>query len=75
MVEGVNSSMTYLIYCKKFCKCHNVLPPSTTIKKFLKILKKTLAGLQKKVFNAKPVIYIIYKTLGNIIYKQQILGR
>jgi hypothetical protein len=22
-----------LIYCKNFCKCHNVPPPSTTIKK------------------------------------------
>jgi hypothetical protein len=29
MVEGVNSSM---IYCKNFCKCHNVTPPNTTIK-------------------------------------------
>jgi hypothetical protein len=27
---GVNSSM---IYCKNFCKCHNVPPLSTTIKK------------------------------------------
>jgi hypothetical protein len=33
MVEGVNSSIVYLIYCKNFCKCHNVPPPSTTIKK------------------------------------------
>jgi hypothetical protein len=30
---GVNSSMTYLIYCKNFCKCHNVPAASTTIKK------------------------------------------
>jgi hypothetical protein len=32
MIEGMDSNM---IYCKKFCKCHNV-PPSTTIikKKF-----------------------------------------
>jgi hypothetical protein len=29
---GVNSSIIYLIYCKNFCKCHNVPPPSTTIK-------------------------------------------
>jgi hypothetical protein len=29
MVEGVDSSM---IYCKNFCKCHNVSPLSTTIK-------------------------------------------
>jgi hypothetical protein len=33
VVEGVNSNMIYLIYCKNFCKCHNVSPPSTTIKK------------------------------------------
>jgi hypothetical protein len=32
MVEGVNSSMIYLIYCKNFCKCHNVPPPRKTIK-------------------------------------------
>jgi hypothetical protein len=31
--EGVTSSLIYLIYIKNFCKCHNVLPPSTTIKK------------------------------------------
>jgi hypothetical protein len=30
---GGNSSMKYLIYGKNFWKCHNVLPPSTTIKK------------------------------------------
>jgi hypothetical protein len=24
MMEGINSSMIYLIYCKNFCKCHNV---------------------------------------------------
>jgi hypothetical protein len=33
MMEGVNSSMIYLIYSKNFCKCCNVPPPSTTIKK------------------------------------------
>jgi hypothetical protein len=32
-VERVNSSIIYLIHCKNFCKCHNVPPPSTTIKK------------------------------------------
>jgi hypothetical protein len=32
-VEGVNSSMIYLIYCKNLCKCYNVPPPSTAIKK------------------------------------------
>jgi hypothetical protein len=33
MVEGMNSNMMYLIYCKNFCKYHNVTPPSTTKKK------------------------------------------
>jgi hypothetical protein len=33
MVEGVDSSRMYLIHCKNFCKCHNVPPPSTAIKK------------------------------------------
>jgi hypothetical protein len=32
-VEGVNSSMIYLIHCKNLCKCYNVPPPRTTIKK------------------------------------------
>jgi hypothetical protein len=27
--EGMNSSTKYLIYCKNFCKCHNIPPPST----------------------------------------------
>jgi ferredoxin-like protein FixX len=30
---GVHLSNIYLIYCENFCKCHNVPPPSTTIKK------------------------------------------
>jgi hypothetical protein len=24
--EEANSSMTYLVYCKDFCNCHNVPP-------------------------------------------------
>jgi hypothetical protein len=31
--DGVNSNMTYLIYCKSFCGCPNVLLLSITIKK------------------------------------------
>jgi hypothetical protein len=38
---GVNSSMIHLIYCKNFCKCHNVPPLSTTVKKNLLLQKKT----------------------------------
>jgi hypothetical protein len=26
MMEGVNSSMIYLLHCKKFCEIHNILP-------------------------------------------------
>jgi hypothetical protein len=29
MAERLNSHMTYLIYCKNFCKCHSISPPST----------------------------------------------
>jgi hypothetical protein len=31
-VEGLNSSMVYLIQCKNLCKCHNKFPPTTTKK-------------------------------------------
>jgi hypothetical protein len=32
-VEGWNQYDSYnLAHCKNFCKCHNVPPPSTTIK-------------------------------------------
>jgi folate-dependent phosphoribosylglycinamide formyltransferase PurN len=41
MVEWVNSSIIYLIYCKNLYKYHNVSSPSTTIKKILKS-KETL---------------------------------
>jgi hypothetical protein len=32
-VEGRNSSMIYLIHCKKICKCCNAPTSSTTIRK------------------------------------------
>jgi hypothetical protein len=34
MVEKGNSIMINLIHYKNFCKCYNVLPPSTTIKRW-----------------------------------------
>jgi hypothetical protein len=40
MMEGVNSRIIYFIYFKNFCKCHNVPPSSTTIKKRGKKEKK-----------------------------------
>jgi hypothetical protein len=33
VMEEMNSSMIYLIYCKNFCKCHSVPLLSTTILK------------------------------------------
>jgi hypothetical protein len=30
-MEGTNSSVIYLIYCKNICKCHNVPQPSAII--------------------------------------------
>jgi hypothetical protein len=44
--EGVDSSMIYLIYCKNFCKCHNVLQHNN--KNLKKILKKVVIGLQRR---------------------------
>jgi hypothetical protein len=38
--RGMNSSMIHLIHCKNLCKCHNVPPPSTTIKRKNETLKK-----------------------------------
>jgi hypothetical protein len=48
MMEEVNSTMIYLIYCKNFCKCHHVLPASTTIKKFLNLIKLEIAKEKNK---------------------------
>jgi hypothetical protein len=36
VVEGVNSSVIYLIHSKNFFKCHNILPLSTMIKEKVK---------------------------------------
>jgi hypothetical protein len=32
VIEGMNSSIIYLIYCENLCKYHNAPPPSTAIK-------------------------------------------
>jgi hypothetical protein len=52
MLEGVNSSMIYLIYliyCKSFCKSHNVLLPSTTIKQTNKNQQKNQKTKQLQI--------------------------
>jgi hypothetical protein len=63
IVDGINSSVIYLIYCKNFCKCHNVFPPSTTIKKehfsfsfYLKLYRS-----KKKTFNIFKVCFFNFK--------------
>jgi hypothetical protein len=45
---GVNSSKIQLIYCKNFCKCHNVPTPSTTIEKRKKMHTLLRAFLQMR---------------------------
>jgi hypothetical protein len=52
MMERMDSSMIYLIYCKEFFKHHNVSPPSTKIKKKEKNKKAQVSWLikiQKKI--------------------------
>jgi hypothetical protein len=49
-VEGVNSSMIYLKYCKNSLKCYNVPPPGTTIKKKKKTYLKP--GVVGHVYNS-----------------------
>jgi hypothetical protein len=58
MVEGVNATIIYiLIYCKNFCKCQNVPPPSTTIK-----IKPKLSVTKKKI-----IIIHSFRYTGEII--------
>jgi hypothetical protein len=61
--RGVNSSKIYLIHFKNFCKCHNVPPPSTTIKKgyssspllFQEVIVREL-GKRKKWRDSRPLL-------------------
>jgi hypothetical protein len=52
-VEG--QSMLYLLHCKNLCKCYNVLPPSTTIKKNVAYNKKKKHTHRHTHTHAKPV--------------------
>jgi hypothetical protein len=51
MMEGVNSTMIYLLYCKKFCKCHNVSPAQLKTKQ--KMFPKHPAGEEERQTYAK----------------------
>jgi hypothetical protein len=53
MAEGVSSSMMYLIYCKNFCKCHNVPQPAQQEKR-----KKTGRGDNVSVGLVKSLEFI-----------------
>jgi hypothetical protein len=55
MVERMNSSMKYLIYCKNFCKCRNVTPLST--------IKK---NKNKNLFMDKTEVIIIIRHVSNL---------
>jgi hypothetical protein len=78
MVEGINSSMIYLIHYKNFCKCHNVPPPSTTIKKgeekkkikvfslFCYLIFKFLLKWMKNTYLKKD-LYYQKKCINNIV--------
>jgi hypothetical protein len=49
-LEVVDWSMMYLIHYKNLCKCYNVPPPSTTIKKLLLIHNtETLSVIKKQI--------------------------
>jgi hypothetical protein len=67
MAEGVNLSMIYLINCKNFCKCHNVPPPSTTIK-----INKLQKLIKFGVHNTKMqcIFLIWFLVLANQIWKK-----
>jgi hypothetical protein len=55
MVEGVNSSMIYLIYCKNFCKCHNVPQHNNKKRKNYLTLTKVPSQPQMHTFH-KPTL-------------------
>jgi hypothetical protein len=50
--EGANSSMIYLIHCKKLCKYSNVPPASTTIIKNNRKKIKSFVIWQKDLISA-----------------------
>jgi hypothetical protein len=59
---GVNSTVTYLIYCKNFYKCHNVSPPNTTIKNkenLINVAENVGKKLRVKQMNIKSNIFTI----------------
>jgi hypothetical protein len=58
-MEGVNSTMIYLVYCKRFYKCHNILLPRTTIKK-----KKEITYLGQQAAGILPHNYSLFVFLG-----------
>jgi Fe-S-cluster containining protein len=63
MMEGVHSSMVYLIYCKNLCKSNNVSLPSTTIKR-----KKKKTIKDQFLFSKKKKKKIIFEFYFNLLH-------
>jgi hypothetical protein len=59
MEKGRNSSVIYLIHCKIFCGCYNVLPHSTTIKKF----RKEGNTLKKKQQKSQTLFFCVCRVV------------
>jgi hypothetical protein len=51
----MNSRMIYLIHCKNICKCYNIPPPNTIIKKDLNIKRESLKAKNKKKINMQII--------------------
>jgi hypothetical protein len=54
---GGNSSVIYFLHCKNLCKCHNVPPPSITIKRKENTLETVLRTL---VASGAPWVLIFF---------------
>jgi hypothetical protein len=64
MIEEVNSSMMYLIHCKKLCKCHNTPQPNIAIKeeviKLISSKKRKKESTGRLSFQHRPPIKLQY---------------
>jgi hypothetical protein len=64
-MEGMNSSMIYLIYFKNICKCHNIPPHSITIKKNVlpgnsSLVEKSLANELNSCWLFRHFYLVVY---------------
>jgi hypothetical protein len=71
---GVNSSMIYLIHCKKICKYPDVPPPSTIIKKFKTSVSKSSMSLKLSALTVFQSIKTFMVGAGTLSYKPSVSG-